>query len=172
MAWAPRQVNFQGMHGIFKALRTIITNDNQAALDWANVNLGLDLAPFNKIRWATAHSSVFPLLVAEPANGEPVQGERTLEQTHVFDITVFLQGPDPDQLSIDAVGYITALQCLLLGAKREDWLQFFTPGKAAFISIDTGAFSYEQLDSAEEESDLYVRGCGMPLTITVSEVMP
>ena len=172
MPWTPRQESFRGLHGVFKALRMIVETNITDVLNWANNNLDLELEPFDNIYWGTPHARGSRVLIIEPVTGASPQGERTLEHLYSFNVNILLVGEDVNQLGIDLIGYLTAVQLLLLSASRSDWVQFFAPGSAAFQQIDCGSVRFDQVEASEEESSLFIRGCSMELLITVSEVMP
>lgn len=174
MSWEPQQDDFRGLHAIFKAVRSLITENLNDVVTWANEKLELSLTPFSDgaVGYAVRHSKKFPMLVVEPSAGESPRGEHDLGHDYNFDVTLAIVGDNPDQLTIDLVGYLVVIQQLFFSATRADWIEFFEEGTVGHVQVECGPVSFEQLDQGEEETDLFVRGFGMTLTVRVNELMP
>ena len=111
-------------------------------------------------------------MVIQPAQGDLPWQQQALAQRFVYEVSAFITGPDPEQLTLDAEDYLAALIMLWLSVPLTDWLQFAPAGGSQVYNADPEIRNivWGELLESREQAGLYLRSFALRLVINAREV--
>ena len=160
----------QFLEPIIENIIALLTVQERAALEWANGGPVPDadspMSPTLVWRRSMWFSTLLPMtsVVAISTQTAQADDDSRIEQVHLIDVEIEIDGNDPDVLAISAMRRVRALDMILRGAKFGDICEGM---RAGGFSLEIGEHGYTQFK--QRDMSIYKIVAGFSVTVTVVE---
>lgn len=160
----------QFIEPIIDNIMALLRAQERTALEWTNGGPVPDkndpMSPTVTWRKSMWFSTQLPMtsVVAVSTTTAQADDDSRIEQVHLIDVEIEIDGNDPDKLAVSAMRRVRALDMILRGARSGDILSGMSAGG---FSLEIGEHGYTQFK--QRDTSIYKQVAGFSVIIGVIE---